>query len=186
MRVGKVLGPVTGDSRARSGISLLGVVEPGRCKPRTDAILDLERSRKPDVEGVRKVPSPRPRAGELGGSCGLKGFDKSCRGPELDPGRLSEGRGLTGVALSSLRLDPGRELRLAGLEADLYGSGSKKFEFEVLPLRAGDEGSRDRVCTVRSASDGRGFKVLARMVSSPVIPLSSSIGLFWEKESLDA
>lgn len=93
---------------------------------------------------------------------------------------------MTGVALSFLRLDPGRELRLAGLEADLYGSGSKKLEFEVLPLKAGDEGNRDRVCTVRSANDGRGFRVLARMVSSPVIPLSSSIGLFWENESLDA
>lgn len=88
--------------------------------------------------------------------------------------------------LSFLRLDPGRELRLAGLEADLYVSGSKKFEFEALPLSAGDEGSRDRVCTVRSANDGRGFNILARMVSSPPISLSSSIGLAWEKESLDA
>lgn len=116
----------------------------------------------------------------------MKGFDKSCRGPELDPGLLSEGRDLTGVGLSFLRLDPGREQRLAGLEADLYDSVSKKFEFEVRPLSAGEEGSRDRVCTVRSANDGLGFKVLARMVSSPVPTLSSSIGLFWENESLEA
>lgn len=93
---------------------------------------------------------------------------------------------MDGVDSSFLRLDPGRDARLAGLEADLYGSGSKKFEFEALPLKAGDEGSRDRVCTVRSAKDGRGFKVLARMVSSPAKSLSSSIGLAWEKESLDA
>lgn len=93
---------------------------------------------------------------------------------------------MDGVALSSLRLDPGREQRLAGLDVALYDSDSKKFEFEVFPLRAGDEGSRDRVCTVRSANDGRGFNVLARMVSSPVTSLSSSIGLAWEKESLDA
>jgi len=94
---------------------------------------------------------------------------------------------LAGVEVSFLKLDPGRELRLAGLDADLYGSGcSKKFEFEVLPRRAGDEGSRDKVWTVLSANDGRGLRVLARIVSSPVISLSSSIGLFWEKESLDA
>lgn len=187
MRVDKVLDPLPGDSGPGAGKSVLGVVERGRCKPGTDAIFDLERSRKPDVEGVRKVPSARPRAGvpSRGGTCGLKGFDKSWRGPELDPGLLSEG-GLDGVALSFLRLEPGREQRLAGLEADLYGSGSKKFEFEALLLKAGDEGSRDRVCTVRSANDGRGFKVLARMVSSPAISLSSSIGLVWETESLDA
>lgn len=71
--------PFTGDSGARAGTCSLGVVERGRCKPRTDAILDLERSRRPDVEGVRKVLSPLPRAGELsrGGNCGLKGLDKS-------------------------------------------------------------------------------------------------------------
>lgn len=76
MRVDKVLDPFIGDSGARAGTCSLGVAERGRCKP---AILDLERSRRPDVEGVRKVLSPRPRAGELsrGGNCGLKGLDKS-------------------------------------------------------------------------------------------------------------
>jgi hypothetical protein len=112
------------------------------------AILDLERSRIPDIEGVLNVPSPRPRAGELSteGNWGLNGVDKSCRGPELDPGLLSEGRGLDGVAASFLRLDPGRELRLAGLDIDLHCSGcSKKFELDVLDRKAGDEGSRDNV-----------------------------------------
>lgn len=120
----------TGVSGSRLGTSLLGVVDRGRCKPGTDAILDLERFRKPDVDGVLKAPSRRPRIGELsaGGNCGLKGFDKSWRGPELDPGLLSEGRELARFGSSILKLDPGRELRLAGLDADLYGSGSKKFE----------------------------------------------------------
>ena len=78
VRVDKVLDPFRGDSGAATGSSSVGVVERGRRKPGT-AILDLERSRKPDVEGVRSVPNPRPRAGELstGGNCGLKGFDKS-------------------------------------------------------------------------------------------------------------
>lgn len=75
-------------------------------------------------------------------------------------------------------------MRLADLEGDLCGSSSKKFECEALLLRAGEEGRRASVSTVLSANDGRGFELLAGVVSSPAP--SSSIGLAWDSESIDS
>lgn len=150
-----------------------------------DAIFERKFPRNPELEGVLKLPSVRPRTGllSIGDNCDLEGVGISWPGSRLESGLLSESLDEAGFELSDLRLDPGRDVRLAGLDGDLCGSSSKKFECEALPLRAGEEGRRASVSTVLSANDGRGFKLLARMISSPAP--SSSMGLAWDSESID-
>lgn len=154
-----------------------------------DTILEWKFPRNPKLDGAFEVPSVRPRPGlpSVDPICDLKGFVKSWLGSVLDPGLLSDSLE-DGLELSDLRLDPGRDTRLAGLEAcleaDRYGSVSKKLECEPLLLREGDDGRRERVSTVLSANDGRGSKLLRRMISSP--GPSSPIGLAWDRVSSES
>lgn len=88
------------------------------------------------------------------------------------------------MELGERRGDPGREPRLlTGLDLDLVGSASKKFEFETLLRRAGDACKCDRVSMVLSAKDGRGFSDLAR--SKSLVAFSSTAGLFCKSGLLD-
>lgn len=154
-----------------------------------DAMLGCTLPLSPTLEGFRiRVPEVRLGMGgiSIASSCDLKGLfdERSWFGPELEPGRLSDGRANVGLELSERRLDPGRSPHLlTGLDVDPSGSVSKKLELEalLLLLKEGVEGSWASVSLVLSAKEGGGLNPLPRSVSSPVE--SPSTGLLCEGES---
>lgn len=181
VRADCVLDPFVGVPALRLGFSGLGVRERGSRALEGDAILERKVPFNPTVEGVFiKVPMVRPRTGvplvDFGGDGKEPLIEVSGPGPELEPGRLSEGND-GGSELSERRRNPAREPRLlAGLDVDLIGSASKKLELDTLLRKAGDGCKCDSVSMVLSAKDGRGFRALARFVSSLVS--ASAAGLF--------